>query len=93
MADLEIYVKGIATKQVQSANAIVDAVSAAIMKRYNPGLTDPQLRQLITAHIDEDSFCRYVIQQDINKIALALREARTATRNKRLWRLSVNGSN
>ena len=45
------------------------------MKRHNPGLTDPQLRQLITAHIDEDSFCRYVIQQDINKIALDLREA------------------
>ena len=44
MADLEIYVNGIATKQVQSANAIVDAVSATIMKQHNPGLTDPQLR-------------------------------------------------
>ena len=75
MADLEIYVNGIATKQVQSANAIVDAVSATIMKQHNPGLTDPQLRQLIAAHIDDDSFCRYVIQQDINKIALDLREA------------------
>ena len=75
MAELEIYVNGIATKQVQGANAIVDAVSATIMKQHNPGLTDPQLRQLITAHIDEDSFCRYVIQQDINKIALDLREA------------------
>ena len=75
MADLEIYVNGAAGKQVQSANAIVDAVSATIMKRHNPGLTDPQLRQLITAHIDEDSFCRYVIQQDMNGIALDLREA------------------
>ena len=75
MADLEIYVNGIATKQVQGANAIVDAMSATIMKRHNPGLTDPQLRQLITAHIDEDSFCRYVIQQDISKIVLDLREA------------------
>ena len=75
MADLEIYANGIATKQVQGANAIVDAVSATIMKQHNPGLTDPQLRQLITAHIDEDSFCRYVIQQDINEIALDLREA------------------
>ena len=28
-----------------------------------------------TAHIDDDSFCRYVIQQDISKIALDLREA------------------
>ena len=75
MADLEIYVNGIAGKQVQSANAIVDAVSATIMKRHNPGLTDTQLRQLIAAHIDDESFCRYVIQQDINKIALDLREA------------------
>jgi len=71
MADLN----GIAGKQVQSANAIVDAVSTTIMKQHNPGLSDPQLRQLIAAHIDDDSFCRYVIQQDINKIALDLREA------------------
>ena len=56
MAELEIYVNGVATKQIQGANAIVDAMSATIMKRHNPGLTDPQLRQLITAHIDEDSF-------------------------------------
>ena len=81
-------------------------------------MSDTQLRQLITAHIDEDEFCRYVIQRDINGIALALREthkddffsvpednplkecwkllvkssARTATRNKRTWRLSANGS-
>ena len=75
MADLEIYVNGTAVKQVQSANAIVDIMSATIMKQHNPGLTDPQLRQLIAAHIDDDSFCRYVIQQDINKIALDLREA------------------
>lgn len=75
MADLEIYVNGIAGKQVQSANAIVDAMSATIMKQHNPGLSDPQLRQLVTAHIDDDSFCRYVIQQDINGIALDLREA------------------
>ena len=39
------------------------------------GLTDPQLKQLVAAHIDDDSFCRYVIQQDINKIAFDLREA------------------
>ena len=75
MADLEIYVNGVAVKQVQAANAIVDTMSATIMKRYNPGLTDPQLRQLVAAHIHDDSFCRYVIQQDINGIALDLREA------------------
>lgn len=91
MADLEIYVNGIAGKQVQSANAIVDAVSATIMKQHNPGLSDPQLRQLIAAHIDDDSFCRYVIQQDINKIALDLREAHmtifSASRRTTRWKI------
>ena len=53
----------------------LDIMSATIMKQHNPGLSDPQLRQLVAAHIDDDSFCRYVIQQDINKIALDLREA------------------
>ena len=75
MADLEIYVNGVAVKQVQTANAIVDTMSATIMKQYNPGLADPQLKQLVAAHIDDDSFCRYVIQQDINEIAFDLREA------------------
>ena len=62
MADLEIYVNGVAVKQVQTVNAIVDTMSATIMKQHNPSLSDPQLRQLIAAHIDDDSFCRYVIQ-------------------------------
>ncbi len=75
MADLEIYVNGITGKQVQSANAIADAVSATITKQHNPGLTDPQLRQLIAAHTDDDSFCRHVIQQDTDKTALDLRES------------------
>ena len=75
MADLEIYVNGTAVKQVQGANAIVDAMSATIIKQHNPDVGDPQLRQLIAAHIDDNSFCRYIIQQDINGIALDLREA------------------
>ena len=41
MADLEIYVNGVAVKQVQSVNTIVDAMSATIMKQHNPGLLDP----------------------------------------------------
>ena len=91
MADLEIYVNGTAVKQVQSANAIVDIMSATIMKQHNPGLSDPQLRQLIAAHIDDDSFCRYVIQQDINGIALDLQEAHkddfSASRRTILWKI------
>ena len=51
MADLEIYVNGVAGKQVQGANAIVDAMSATIMKQHNSGLTDPQLRQRYGASV------------------------------------------
>ena len=75
MADLEIYVNGVAVKQVQTVNAIGDAMSATIMKQHNPGLTNPQLRQPVAASIDDDSFFRFCIQQDINGIALDLREA------------------
>ena len=56
MADLEIYVNGTALKQAQGANAIVDTMSATVIKKHNPGMSDTQLRQLITAHIDEDDF-------------------------------------
>jgi len=49
-------VNGTALKQAQGANAIVDTMSATVIKKHNPGMSDTQLRQLITAHIDEDEF-------------------------------------
>lgn len=39
MAGLEIYVNGIAAKQVQGANAIADAMSATIMKQIPAWMT------------------------------------------------------
>ena len=44
MADLEIYVNGVAVKQVQTANAIVDTMSATIMKQHNPRLDRPAVK-------------------------------------------------
>ena len=69
MADLEIYVNGIAGKQVQGANAIVDAVSAKDYETAQSRLDRPAVTAAYRAHIDDDSFCRYVIKQDINKIS------------------------
>ena len=37
-----------ALKQAQGANAIVDTMSATVIKKHNPGMSDTQLRQLIT---------------------------------------------
>lgn len=73
MADLEIYVNGVAVKQVQTVNAIVDTMSATIMKQHNPELTDPQLRQLVAAHIDDDSFCRAALKEYLNYKKLFVR--------------------
>ena len=55
-------------------------LSDDMIELLKSGLVDNSLlcelaTHLIAAHIDDDSFCRYVIQQDINKIALDLREA------------------
>ena len=74
-AELEVYVNGMAVKLVRTANSIVDAASANIVKQYDPGASDPYLRQLVAAHVDEDSFCRYLIGRDMAEIARSLREA------------------
>lgn len=75
MAGLEVYVNGMAVKLVQSANTFVDAASANIVKQYDPDTSDPYLRQLVAAHVDEDGFCRYTVGRDIAEIARSLREA------------------
>ena len=49
MAELEVYVNGMAIKLVRTANSIVDAASANIVKQYDPGASDPYLRQLVAA--------------------------------------------
>lgn len=74
MSDLEIYVNGMAIKQVQNANTMIDRARAIIAEQINPGESDTQFRQLTAAHLDAERYCRYVIQQDIDAIALALRE-------------------
>ena len=37
LADIEIYVEGIAATQIQNLNAWVDVVRAEIMEKYQPG--------------------------------------------------------
>ena len=72
MADLEIYVTGIAEKQVQSANVLIDATRGKIIEQFNPGESDKELRQLTAAHVDEERYFRYVIQPDIDEISPCL---------------------
>lgn len=57
LADMEIYVNGVAGRQIQVANALVDAARASVMGKYNPSENDPYMRQLAAAHFDDDSCC------------------------------------
>ena len=54
LADIEIYVDGIATMQIQNLNALVDTVRHEIIERYRPGEDDPHLKVLQAAHISDD---------------------------------------
>ena len=52
LADIEIYVDGIATMQIQNLNALVDTVRHEIIERYRPGEDDLNLiiRDIREAH-------------------------------------------
>ncbi len=44
LADIEVYVDGIASMQIQNLNSLVDTVRHEIIERYRPGEDDPYLR-------------------------------------------------
>ena len=51
LTDIEIYVDGIATMQIQNLNALVDTVRHEIIERYRPGEDDPHLKVLQACRI------------------------------------------
>ena len=55
MADLEIYVKGIATKQVQSANACLLYTSGAVFPCPTPRLFDTVLNEVVVSALRLDN--------------------------------------
>ena len=63
LADIEIYVDGIATMQIQNLNALVDTVRHEIIERYRPGEDDPHLKVLQAAHISDDEYFRDVYKR------------------------------
>jgi len=61
LADIEIYVDGIATMQIQNLNALVDTVRHEIIERYRPGEDDPHLKVLQAAHISDDEYFSHMV--------------------------------
>ena len=75
LADIEIYVDGIATMQIHNLNALVDTVRHEIIERYRPGEDDPHLKVLQAAHISDDEYFSHMVRDDLNLIIRDIREA------------------
>ena len=68
LADIEIYVDGIATMQIQNLNAWVDVARAEIMEKYHPDEQDKDVYLLQAAHIHEHQYFCQRVHEDIDSI-------------------------
>ena len=56
LADIQIYVEGIAATQIQNLNAWVDVARAEIVEKYQPGEHDKTAGVLQVAHVREGDY-------------------------------------
>jgi len=75
MADIQIYVEGIAAMQIQNLNAWVDVARAEIVEMYQPGEDDGTTYLLQAAHVDEGEYFTSKVHRDIDAIMVNMREA------------------
>lgn len=75
LADIKIYVDGIATMQIQNLNTWVDVAREEIIKTYNPDKSDSTFYTLDSAHIDENEYFSQRIHNDMDSIIKDLRES------------------
>ena len=68
LADMEIYVDGIAAAQIQNLNAWVDVARAEIMDKYQPGEHDKTMYLLKAAHVQEGEYFNRRVHDDIDGI-------------------------
>ena len=71
LADIEIYVDGIATMQIQNLNSVVDMAWQEVIAKYQPG----DVRLLDVAHIEEDDYFCDRVHNDIDGIIRDIRQA------------------
>ena len=75
LADIQIYVKGIAAMQIQNLNAWVDVARAEIMEKYQPKENDKEAYLLQAAHINEKEYFASRVHEDIDAIIADIWEA------------------
>ena len=75
LADIQIYVEGIAATQIQNLNAWVDVARAEIVEKYQPGEHDKTAGVLQAAHVREGGYFSSRVHHDIDAIMEDIREA------------------
>jgi len=68
LADIEVYVDGIAMMQIQNLNAWVDVARAEIIEKYHPDEQDKDAYLLQAAHIHEHKYFCQRVYEDIDRI-------------------------
>ena len=75
LADIEIYVNGVAAGQIQNLNAWVDVARAEIMEKYQPGEHDKTAYLLKASHVQEGEYFSRRVHDDIDGIMEDIKEA------------------
>ena len=75
LADIQIYIEGIATTQIQNLNSWVDVARDEIAQKYQPDNYDRTYQLLKASHIDEGEYFSKRVHDDIDCIMKDLRKA------------------
>lgn len=81
LADIEIYVNGMATAQIQNLNAWVDVARAEIIEKYQPGEHDSTTAMLRAMHVQEGEYFSRRVHDDIDSIITDMKTAHTSRTN------------
>lgn len=81
LADIEIYVDGIAAMQIQNLNAYINLARGMIEKKYSVDGNDRHLNILNASHINEDEYFSSIVHDDIDSIIRDIKKVHSGDRD------------
>ena len=82
LADMEIYVDGLAEQQIQSLNAVVNAAREKIIEKYHPDEYDSTLHLLSAMEVQEGEYFSRRVHDDIDGIMSDIKKFHAQRQNK-----------
>lgn len=81
LADIQIYIEGIATQQIHNLNAWVNVARNEIIEKYQPSEHDKTTYLLQASHIQEGEYFSKRIHDDIDSIIEDIRQSHIGRRD------------